>query len=60
MMSTYYMFHADIISNRASILKDELVQELMRVSDMKLFRSVIFHIWEELLSLSDVQSQLKA
>ena len=54
MMSTYYMFHADIISNRVSILKDELVQELMRVSDMKLFRSVIFHIWEELLSLSDV------
>ena len=54
------MFHADIISNRVSILKDELVQELMRVSDMKLFRSVIFHIWEELLSLSDVQSQLKA
>ena len=60
MMSTYYMFHADIISNRVSILKNELVQELMRVSDMKLFRSVIFHIWEELLSLSDVQSQLKA
>ena len=53
------MFHADMMSNHVSILKDRLVQELMQVPDMKLFRNIIFHIWEELLPLSNAQSQLR-
>ena len=44
MVSTNYMFYADMMSNHMSILKDGLVQELMQVSDMKLFRKIIFHL----------------